>query len=78
MIPGYETTANALAYALITLALRPDIQARVASDIDQVYDRAAAESREELDYSNDFPRLEYTYGFMVSKGHPIFFACAEN
>ncbi|OBR10840.1 Cytochrome P450 [Colletotrichum higginsianum IMI 349063] len=64
LLAGYETTANAIAYGLITLALRPDIQARVAAEIDQVYKQAAAEGRKELDYSSDFPRLEYTYGFM--------------
>ncbi|KAK2017791.1 putative cytochrome P450 oxidoreductase [Colletotrichum eremochloae] len=64
LLAGYETTANAIAYGLITLALRPDIQARVAAEIDQVYEQAAAEGREELDYSSDFSKLEYTYGFM--------------
>lgn len=46
----------------------------MAAEIDQVYEKAAAESREELDYSNDFSRLEYTYGFMVSKGIRPFLA----
>lgn len=68
---GYETTANALAYALISLALWPGVQGRVAAEIERVYQKAAAEGREELDYTSDFPELEYTYGFMVSRTIPL-------
>jgi neutral trehalase len=62
---GYETTANAIVYGLITLALRPDIQKKVIEEIDQQYITAAAEGRGELTYDDDFGKLEYTYGFMV-------------
>lgn len=62
---GYETTANAIVYGLITLALRPDIQANVMREIDSVLDEAKSQGRQELSYKEDFDKLEYTYGFMV-------------
>jgi cytochrome P450 len=64
--PGYETTANAIAYGLIVLALQPELQKRVAAEVDDVWSRAAAEGRSELTYLSDFPELQYMYGFMVS------------
>lgn len=62
---GYETTANAIVYGLITLALRPDVQANVMREIDSVVDEAKSQGRQELSYKEDFDKLEYTYGFMV-------------
>lgn len=64
LLAGYETTANAILYGLITLALRPSLQDAVIADIDAAYARAAAAGRTELTYANDFEGLEYTYGFM--------------
>jgi hypothetical protein len=51
---------------LITLALRPDIQDKVIEEIDAVYADAASAGRTELSYNEDFEKLQYTYGFMVS------------
>lgn len=65
LLAGYETTANAIVYGLITLALRPDIQDRVIEEIAQVYAEAAKERRAEPTYAEDFEKLQYTYGFMV-------------
>lgn len=64
LLAGYETTANAIVYGLITLALRPDIQDRVIEEIAQVYAEAAKERRAEPTYAEDFEKLQYTYGFM--------------
>lgn len=49
---------------MITLALRPDLQDKVISEIDGVYREAYGAGRSELTYSDDFEKLEYTFGFM--------------
>ncbi|KAL8699009.1 MAG: hypothetical protein Q9201_006255, partial [Fulgogasparrea decipioides] len=64
LIAGYETTANAITYGLIILALRPDLQDKIIAELDAVYDEAHAAGRTELTYSEDFEKLEYTFGFM--------------
>ncbi|KAL8898399.1 MAG: hypothetical protein Q9207_006722 [Kuettlingeria erythrocarpa] len=64
LLAGYETTANAIAYGLIILAIRQDIQDEVIKEIDAVRAVARSEGREELSYKQDFNKLEYTYGFM--------------
>lgn len=64
LLAGYETTANAIIYGLITLALRPDVQAKVTDEIDDLCASALAEGRKELSYSEDFEKLSYTYAFM--------------
>lgn len=65
LLAGYETTANAIVYGLITLALRQDIQDKVIEEIVQVHAQAAKEGRAEPTYAEDFEKLQYTYGFMV-------------
>jgi len=64
LLAGYETTANAIVYGLITLALHHEIQDAVIADIDSAYEVAAAAGRTELTYEDDFESLQYTYGFM--------------
>ncbi|KAL1607608.1 hypothetical protein SLS60_002542 [Paraconiothyrium brasiliense] len=64
LLAGYETTANAILYGLIVLALRPDIQAECVAEVDRIYAEAAAESRSTLTYAQDFDKLQYLYGFM--------------
>ncbi|RDL40135.1 Uncharacterized protein BP5553_00114 [Venustampulla echinocandica] len=64
LLAGYETTANAIAYGLIVLALEPELQKRVAAEVDSVWSRAAAQGRSELTYEKDFSQLQYMYGFM--------------
>lgn len=66
LLAGYETTANAIVYGLIVLALRPDLQDKVIEEIDMVYAEAEKEGRKEPTYADDFEKLQYTYGFMVS------------
>lgn len=56
-------------YGLISLALRKDIQDKIIDEIDTVYLEAAIDGRAELTYKDDFPKLKYTYGFMVSLKH---------
>lgn len=67
LMAGYETTANAIQYGLIVLALRADLQDKVIEEIDRVCAQAAAEGREELTFTEDFGKLTYTYGFMVTQ-----------
>ncbi|KAF4540642.1 Cytochrome P450 oxidoreductase [Lasiodiplodia theobromae] len=64
LLAGYETTANAIAYGLIVLALHQNIQTEVINEVDAVYARAQQAGRTKLTYSDDFEALEYTYGFM--------------
>nr|AVY05536.1 cytochrome P450 monooxygenase [Nodulisporium sp.] len=64
LLGGYETTANSIQYGLLALAMLPEIQSKVIEEIDQVYEEAAADGRQELTYRDDFEKLEYTYGFM--------------
>ncbi|KAL8941986.1 MAG: hypothetical protein Q9216_001919 [Gyalolechia sp. 2 TL-2023] len=64
LLAGYETTANAILYGLICLALYPEIQDRVVEEVDRVYAEAFAQGRTELTYADDFEKFEYTYGFM--------------
>ncbi|KAL5425800.1 hypothetical protein PMIN07_011423 [Paraphaeosphaeria minitans] len=64
LLAGYETTANAILYGLIVLALRRDIQAECVAEVDRIYAEAAAESRSTLTYAKDFDKLQYLYGFM--------------
>lgn len=35
-------------------------------EIDRIHDEAEKEGRKELTYTEDFDKLEFTYGFMVS------------
>ena len=71
LLAGYETTANAILYGLIVLALDPEVQDRVIQEVDQVCDEATAQRRD-LTYAEDFEKLEYTYGFMVRQENPFF------
>ena len=70
LLAGYETTANAILYGLIMLALEPGFQDKVTEEIDRVCDAAEKEGRD-LTYEEDFEKLEYTYGFMVSLGAAV-------
>lgn len=65
LLAGYETTANAILYGLICLALYPDIQEMAIAELDRVCSQAAEQGRSELTYGDDFESCEYLYGFMV-------------
>ena len=64
LLAEYETTANATTYGFITLALRQDLQDRVMEEIDGTYAEGAAQGRTSLNYTDDFEKFPYTYGFM--------------
>ncbi|MCJ1243901.1 hypothetical protein MMC30_001098 [Trapelia coarctata] len=64
LMAGYETTANAILYGLIVLAIRPDLQDKVTEEVDRIHAEAAASGRKELTYADDYPKLTYTFGFM--------------
>ena len=70
LLAGYETTANSILYGLICLALYSDIQDKVIAEVDRAADQAARQGRSELTYADDFDKLEYTCGFMVSRPSP--------
>lgn len=65
LLAGYETTSNSIVYGLICLALYPDMQEIIIREIDRVYREAADQGRSVLNYTEDFSKFEYTYGFMV-------------
>jgi cytochrome P450 len=60
MKQGHETTANAMLYALVNLALCPEIQQRVRNEIDMLF-----ASTPDPTYSTGYPQLRYLHGFMV-------------
>ncbi|CAI6332017.1 unnamed protein product [Periconia digitata] len=64
LIAGYETTANAMTYGFITIALRQDLQDKVIEEVDATWAEAKAEGRTSLNYTDDFEKFKYTYGFM--------------
>jgi hypothetical protein len=54
-----------LHYTMVLLAQRPDIQQRLLDEIDEVYNQAALEGRDQLDYELDFNRVGFTLAIMV-------------
>jgi len=64
LFAGHETTANTLHYALLLLAQRPDVQQRLLDEVDDVYQRAAWEGRDGLEYELDFNRARWTFAVM--------------
>jgi cytochrome P450 len=64
LFAGHETTANTLHYALLSLALNPDIQDALLIEIDSIFERALKEGRTELDYEKDFSRARWAFATM--------------
>lgn len=64
LLAGYETTANAMTYGFTTLALRQDLQDKIICEVDRVWQEAHAQGRNELNYTDDFEKFEYTFGYM--------------
>ena len=54
MMAGYDTTANALAYTSYLLALNPDIQEKLQSEIDDYFDNRPVRYRTYLRLFYDF------------------------
>ncbi|KAA8909881.1 cytochrome P450 oxidoreductase [Sphaerosporella brunnea] len=61
---GYDTTANAMSFGSVLLALYPKIQDRIIAELDQVYAEAAAAGRSELTQAEDFPKFRYVLAYM--------------
>lgn len=64
LFAGHETTANTLHYALLCLALHPEIQDILLKEIDSIYERALKEGRTELRYEKDFSRARWAFAIM--------------
>ncbi|KZT51353.1 cytochrome P450 [Calocera cornea HHB12733] len=64
MFAGHETTANTTHYALLLLALHPDVQTHVLAEIDGAHRAAAAEGRPALSYERDYPRFVHAVALM--------------
>ena len=62
---GYETTANAIVYGMLVLALDLSLQQKLSESIKNVWSRAKYQGRTQLSYQDDFAELQYLYGFMV-------------
>ncbi|KAJ7198983.1 cytochrome P450 [Mycena pura] len=58
LFAGHETTANTLHYALLLLALHPEVQSLLQAEIDELYG-----TRKSLDY-DDFPRVRWVTAVM--------------
>jgi cytochrome P450 len=65
LFAGHETTANTMHYALLLLAQCPDVQQILLDEVDDVYQRAALEGRNQLEYELDFNRARWTFAIMV-------------
>ena len=51
-LAGFDTTANTMAYAVATLAVRPDIQSWITKELDEVFSKDASPA-----YEMVFPKL---------------------
>ncbi|TID23421.1 cytochrome P450 [Venturia nashicola] len=60
-VAGFDTTANTLAYAVTTLATRPDLQNWLFEELDHVL---PSDSAAEIDYKASFPKLIRCLAFM--------------
>lgn len=66
MFAGHETTANALHFAMIFLALRPDFQRRLQEDLDVLID---GKPPSHWDFKADFDRLfASSLGAVINEG----------
>lgn len=64
-IPGCDTTANTIIFSSINSALHSNVQDRIIEDIDHIYEEAEKAGREELSYTEDFPKFRYLLVFTV-------------
>ena len=63
---GYDTTANIIIFSCVALALFDNVQQDLLDELDQVIRSSESQSRTELSYTEDFPRLRYMLAFMVT------------
>jgi hypothetical protein len=60
---GFDTTANAMSYALVLLAAYPEWQTWLQEELDTVF--AGLPNETDADYSSTFPRLQRCLAIMV-------------
>ena len=61
LLAGYETTANTLAYASYLLALNPDIQEKLQSEIDSYFDDKPVSQLISYPLLNTFHQFVHVY-----------------
>lgn len=66
---GFDTTANTMGYALLTLAMKPKLQDWLCEEIDEVL----KDKEGELVYNEAFPRLVRCLALMVSISQSLIF-----
>lgn len=64
---GHDTTANALAYAIVLLAANPEVQEWVGEELDTIL---TTSNPDEWDYDTLFPQLKRCLAIMVNLIHP--------
>lgn len=64
VLAGHETTANAIAYALVLLAANPERQGWIGAEIDHVL--ASCSATENQKYEEIYPRLKRCQALLVS------------
>ncbi|ESK87448.1 cytochrome p450 [Moniliophthora roreri MCA 2997] len=72
MIAGHETTAATVSFALIYLALYPEMQDKVFSEVCQVWPNGVPNTVEDADNRRTYPKLTYTTAFVneTLRHHP--------
>lgn len=65
-LAGHDTTANTLAFAMILLAINPEVQDWVAEEVEKV---TGSISSEEWDYAASFPSLRRCQAILVCTTH---------
>ena len=66
-VVGFDTSANTMIYAALTLAIHDDLQDRIINEIDHVYQELAREGKGTLDYQRDYLKVPNILAFVVSK-----------
>ncbi|KAI0474771.1 cytochrome P450 [Xylaria cf. heliscus] len=79
LLAGYDTTANTIIYACIILALRPDIQRKVISEIGEFHEREEATDTPNRTSSENLALFPYLLGFMyeIMRVFPIIIPIAR-
>jgi cytochrome P450 len=66
LLGGHETTAHTMVYGLLLLALYPEVQESIHSELTDVINVDASNDNED-DYASYYDRLPRTQGFIVSE-----------
>ncbi|KAI0066984.1 cytochrome P450 [Artomyces pyxidatus] len=60
LLAGHETSAHSLSFAIVMMALYPDVQRRVLEEASKVWPGDADVTELKSSYKDDFPEFEYT------------------